>query len=76
MGAKVENTFYSDKEIRTVLERKGYVFPYLQSPLCTPKYKEHLIAEPDFKFEDMYKLFKSIVNKRLNQSKQQFLDSL
>jgi hypothetical protein len=76
MGMKIENTYYSDKEIRTVLVRKGYLFPFLQSPLCIVQYK--YVEEPGYenKFEDMYKVFQKIVNKRLNQTKQEFLDSL
>lgn len=63
MGLKLQNTYYSNSDISKVLKRKGYQV-------------QDDIAFKDGKEESIYTVFRKIVNKRLNQSKQEFLDSL
>ena len=67
MGMKIKNSYYSNKEIWSVLQRKGYV--------KVGGDHENLCSMGD-KIQDAYYVFESIVKKRLNQTKQEFLDSL
>lgn len=74
MGCKVENTYYSNREITTVLERhKHCVKPLVSGEMIVLRYDA---AKGRTIIEDAFEVFKKIVNKKLNQSKQEFLDSL
>lgn len=72
MGKKIKNTFYSDREIRSVLLRHDYVFLVEDNKMVwvwNEDKREHIATS-------MYDIFSHMVNKRNNQTKEEFLDSL
>lgn len=67
MGIKIKNTYYSDKEMKKVVERKGYEITNIDGVYTVSKGKVT---------GTLHDIFQKLVNKRINQSKQEFLDSI
>jgi hypothetical protein len=72
MGMKIKNTWYSNKDIKSVLKRKGYEYFSKDKEGNWIAYK----GDRNVGAYNMMQLFEQIVKKRLNQTKQEFLDSL
>lgn len=75
MGAKIKNTYYSDKDIWSVLKRKGYERVEDDNSLCTI-YMPTFDNGSEYKTLSIYDAFKKVIGKKLGQTKQEFLDSL
>lgn len=76
MGLKVGNRYYSNKEITPVLIRRGFIVTKMKDTKGLRCLVGTQNPSDEIKILDTYEVFKSIINKRMHQTKQQFLDSL